>query len=319
MTFSTAAQLDEADRQRALDALHIVGSLPEPAYEDIVKVAAAVCGTPMALVTLIDRDQQWFKARTGLDGTHTERNVAVCDHAIRQPDKLMEIGDLTQDARFADNPVLKEIGARFYAGMPLVTERGAAVGSVCVVDVNPRALNTTQREALQALARLTMTLMEARSREREQQVTSILEQAVAEHPAADPTSATVDAAGSYSVVILELQDMAGLAQRLGDRALDRHLQQLDQALERCLQPERGDSVNRVTGSGEFIAVLGSADATDTVARFDQVAREAKLSQGSLLLLGAASTTQGEATTAVFLRADQALSVAKSVRQPPALG
>ena len=297
--------IDEAERQRALDALHIVGSLPEPAYDDIVKVAAAVCGTPMALVTLIDRDRQWFKARTGLDGIQTERNVAVCDHAIRQPNQLMEVGDLTQDARFADNPVLKDIGARFYAGMPLVTESGAAVGSVCVVDLNPRELNATQREALQALARLTMTLMESRSREREQQVASIIDHAVA----SDAGTAGSNA-GAYSVVILELQDLSALAQRLGERGLDRQLQQLDQALEQCLKPDRGDSINRVTGSGEFIAVLGSDDAGETLAAFEQVARGVEQGVGAQLLLGAASTRSGEATTAVFLRADQALSAAK---------
>jgi GGDEF domain-containing protein len=305
MTPSTTAAFDETERQRALDALHIVGSLPEPAYDDIVKVAAAVCGTPMALVTLIDRDRQWFKARTGLEGVQTERNVAVCDHAIRQPTELMEVGDLTLDARFADNPVLKDIGARFYAGMPLVTEDGAAVGSVCVVDLNPRQLNATQREALQALARITMNLMEGRSREREQQVAAILEHGVAEETAAAP-----DAAGSYTVVILELQDLSAAAQRLGERGLDRHLQQLDQALEQCLQPERGDSINRVTGSGEFITVLGSAEAGDTLAKLEQVARDTQQSVGVALLLGAASTHTAEATTAVFLRADQALSAAK---------
>lgn len=297
--------IDEAERQRALDALHIVGSLPEPAYDDIVKVAAAVCGTPMALVTLIDRDRQWFKARTGLDGIQTERNVAVCDHAIRQPTQLMEVGDLTQDARFADNPVLKDLGARFYAGMPLVTESGAAVGSVCVVDLNPRQLNPTQREALQALARLTMTLMESRSREREQQVAAIIDQAVA-----SDASTAAKGAGAYTVVILELQDLSALAQRLGERGLERQLQQLDQILERCLQPERGDSINRVTGSGEFIAVLGSDDARETLAAFEQVAREVEQGVGAPFLLGAACTRSGEATTAVFMRADEALSAAK---------
>lgn len=303
MTPSTP--VDETQRQRALDALHIVGSLPEPAYDDIVKVAAAVCGTPMALVTLIDRDRQWFKARTGLEGVQTERNVAVCDHAIRQPTQLMEVGDLSQDARFADNPVLKDLGARFYAGMPLVTESGAAVGSVCVVDLNPRELSPTQREALQALARLTMTLMEGRSREREQQVAAILDHGVAEEAAIAP-----GAAGAYSVVILELQNLSELAQRLGERTLDRQLQQLDHALEQCLDTARGDSINRVTGSGEFIAVLGSDQVDDTVEKLQQVARETSQSLGSPLLLGTASTSTGEATTAVFLRADQALSTAK---------
>lgn len=300
-----STRIDETERQRALDALHIVGSLPEPAYDDIVKVAAAVCGTPMALVTLIDRDRQWFKARTGLDGIQTERNVAVCDHAIRQPDQLMEVGDLNQDARFADNPVLKDLGARFYAGMPLVTESGAAVGSVCVVDVNPRELNPTQREALQALARLTMTLMESRSREREQQVAAIID-----HAGAGETSTAADGGGAYTVVILELQDLSALAQRLGERALDRQLQQLDQVLERCLQPERGDSINRVTGSGEFVAVLARGDGNKTVAKFEQVARDVSQSIGAALLLGTASTQTAEPATTVFLRADQALSAAK---------
>lgn len=305
MTQSIAPAANEAERQRALDALHIVGSLPEPAYDDIVKVAAAVCGTPMALVTLIDRDRQWFKARTGLEGVQTERNMAVCDHAIRQPKELMEVGDLSSDTRFAQNPLLKDIGARFYAGMPLVTDDGAAVGAVCVLDLNPRELNQTQREALQALARLTMTLMESRGREREQQVAAILDHGVAEETAGAP-----DAAGSYTVVILELQDLSELAQRLGERTLDRQLQQLDQALEHCLQPHRGDSINRVTGSGEFIAVLGSDHADDTVEKLQQVARATSQSLGTPLLLGAASTSTGEATTAVFLRADQALSAAK---------
>ncbi len=308
MSLSTTPSFDEAERQRALDALHIVGSLPEPAYDDIVKVAAAVCGTPMALVTLIDRDRQWFKARTGLDGQQTDRNVAVCDHAIRQPTELMEIGDLNADVRFADNPVLNEIGARFYAGMPLVTETGAAVGSVCVVDVNPRELNTTQREALQALARLTMTLMEGRSRERGQQVASILEQGIADEAAAAP-----DSAGSYTVVILELQDLGALAQRVGERTLDRHLQQLDQALEQSLQPERGDSINRVTGSGEFIAVLGSDAVDETLAKFRAVAEDIASRTGAVLLLGAASTNTGESNNVVFLRADRALSAAKDAQ------
>ncbi len=305
MSLSATATLDESERQRALDALHIVGSLPEPAYDDIVKVAAAVCGTPMALLTLIDRDRQWFKARTGVEGLQTERNLAVCDHAIRQPNELLEVGDLSSDARFAHNPLLQDLGARFYAGMPLVTDEGAAVGAVCVLDMNPRELNPTQREALQALARLTMTLMEGRGREREQQVAEILDKGVAEEAAAAP-----DAAGAYSVVILEVQDLTELTQRLGERTLERQLQHLDQSLEQCLQPQRGDSINRVSGSGEFIAVLGSSDVEETLTRFKQVAREANQNAGATLLLGAASTSTGESTTAVFLRADQALSAAK---------
>lgn len=305
MSLSTTPRLDEAERQRALDALHVVGTLPEPAYEDIVQVAAAVCGAPMALVTLLDRETQWFKASTGVDGHHSARNVAVCDHAIRQPDELFEIGDLSKDSRFIDNPLLEGINARFYAGMPLVTGTGAALGSVCVLDTTPRELNDTQRDALRALARLTINLVESRSREREQQVATILEQAVTVEDAPAPTSG-----GDYSVVILELQQLDEVARRVGERTLDRQLTQLDQALEQCLQLERGDSINRVTGSGEFIAVLGTDEPADTLARIQLAAEPITAALGTRLLLGAASTSTGESNNVLFLRADQALSQAK---------
>lgn len=305
MSLSPAPVLDEAERQRALDALHIVGSLSEPAYDDIVKIAAAVCGTPMALITLIDRDRQWFKASTGVDGFQTERNVAVCDHAIRQPTMLMEVDDLNLDARFADNPVIKEIGARFYAGMPLVTEEGAALGSVCVVDLNPRSLNASQRDALQALARLTVNLMESRSRERERAVIAILDKGVPE-----ALSAPQDNTGAYTIAILELQDPCELSDRLGERGLERQLNQLDAALEQCLLPARGDSINRVTGSGEFVAVLGSHDANETLAALAKVASDVLANLGKPMLMGSAVSIAGESTNGVFLRADQALSAAK---------
>ncbi len=305
MSLSTTPALNEADRQRALDALHVVGTLPEPAYDDIVQVAAAVCGTPMALVTLLDRETQWFKASTGVDGHHSARNVAVCDHAIRQPDQLFEVEDLSKDSRFAENPLLQGIDARFYAGMPLVTDTGAALGSVCVLDTTPRELNETQRDALKALARLTITLVESRSREREQQVATILEQAVTVEDAPAPTSG-----GDYSVVILELQQLDDVSRRVGERTLDRQLTQLDQALEQCLQLERGDSINRVTGSGEFIAVLGTDKPEETLERFERAAEAVTTALGTRLLIGAGTTSTGESNNVLFLRADRALSEAK---------
>ena len=249
-----------------------------------------------------------FRSRIGVDGTETDRDVAVCDHAIRQPEQLLEVGDLKQDSRFVDNPVLNEMGARFYAGMPLVTREGAAVGSVCVVDLTPRSLSAEQREALQALARLTMNLMEARSREREQEVATILEQS----PLVEAAHATTGTA--CTVVILELQDLAALAEQMGERSLERQLQQLDVALEQCLDATRGDSINRVTGSGEFIAVLGSDQASDTLAALQAVADDASSRLARPLLLGAAGGTGEESTSAVFLRADRELSARKDAQR-----
>jgi len=297
------SSVDEGQRQRALDALHIVGSLPEPEYDDIVTVAAAVCGTPMALVSLIDRDRQWFKARSGVEGRQSERNLAVCDHAIRQPTQLMEVDDLAADTRFADNPLIKDLGARFYAGMPLVTEQGAAIGSLCVIDVAPRALDAAQREALKALARVTMSLMENRSRQRRQEVAAIIDHGTPAQPTDEPGN-------RRTIVLLEIQDLAELSERLGERVLDRKLQQLDQTLEACMTADHGDSINRVTGSGEFVAVLHGDDVTGTLSMLEKAAADASSLLGSPLLIGTTTTSGKEPIHTAFLRAEAALSAAK---------
>ena len=182
-----AMPLDETARQRALDALHIVDTLPEGAYDDVVRVAAAVCHTPIALLTLLDRDRQWFKAAVGVERRETSRDLAVCEVAIHTPDRLMEVQDLQQDARFAAFPMVAAGAARFYAGMPLVTDAGAAIGTVCVVDHEPRQLDDTQRDALAALARITMRLLDARLHDRDAEIARAMEAAL---PEAQPAAST---------------------------------------------------------------------------------------------------------------------------------
>jgi PAS domain S-box-containing protein len=129
-----------------------------------VKVAAQVCGTPVALISLVDERRQWFKACVGFDGvTELPREIAFCDHTIRQRSPLI-IEDATQDPRFADNPLVTgPAGLRFYAGVPLWTQDGYCLGALCVVDKIPHSLNQGQVGALQALARQTVTALELRS------------------------------------------------------------------------------------------------------------------------------------------------------------
>jgi GAF domain-containing protein len=303
---SSLPSFDETARQHALDAMHVVDSLPEGAYDDVVRIAAAVCGTPIALVSLLDRDRQWFKARVGLDTSQTPRDIAVCDHAIRAPETLFEIHDLQHDARFKDNPLVTgELGARFYAGMPLVTPTGQPIGTVCVLDTTPRELSNDQREALKALSRITMTLLESRGQAHSLAVASMLQAAVAkvEAPAA--------AQSGYTVAILEIQDLAGAAQRLGERALDRALAQLDQQLAGALRDGRGDTLDRVTGSGEFIAVLQGAQTDTALSSLREQAIEHAARLGLAMLVGAANAdSASESPDRVFLRADAALSAAK---------
>jgi signal transduction histidine kinase len=153
---------NETDRLSALYALDILDSAPEQDFDDIVALAANVCGTPMSLVTLVDTDRQWFKARVGTDLTETSRDLSFCAHAILGKD-LLVVPDASKDARFADNPTVDmEGGIRFYAGAPLITSDGYALGTLCVIDNQSRNVDIEQLQALRALARQVTSQIELR-------------------------------------------------------------------------------------------------------------------------------------------------------------
>lgn len=154
---------DEAARLAALYSYDILDTPPEQAFDDLALLASAICQTPIAAVTLIDEHRQWFKAAIGIDGSETPRHAAFCAHTIQQ-DELLIVEDATRDPRFADNPsVLSDPPhIRFYAGAPLVTAEGHALGSLCVVDRVPRQLTTQQGQALAALGRQVATQIEMR-------------------------------------------------------------------------------------------------------------------------------------------------------------
>jgi len=149
---STPPNSNEAARQKALDSYGILDTPPDAVLDCITQAAKDLCDTPVALISLVDSSRQWFKSAVGLSVSETPRDVAFCSHAIQKPDEIMEIEDATQDARFANNPLVTgEPGIRFYAGKPLVTADGFALGTLCVIDYKPRRLTTTQRNALSRL------------------------------------------------------------------------------------------------------------------------------------------------------------------------
>ena len=153
----------EQERLDALIQLQILDTLPEQAYDDIVGLASCLCSTPIALVSLIDVDRQWFKACFGMVGGQTPREHSFCAHAIKSPDEIFEISDALLDARFRDNPLVTgEPHIRFYAGAPIVLQNGQAMGALCVIDRTPRILSAVQRSHLKALARQTAALLDAR-------------------------------------------------------------------------------------------------------------------------------------------------------------
>jgi len=160
---TAAIPADEAKRVAALRALEVLDSEPESEFDALVNAAAAVCGVPISLVSLIDTDRQWFKANLGLEGaTQTARDIAFCAHAILQ-DGVFEVQDASRDERFADNPlVTSEPDIRFYAGAPVRLSSGDCIGTLCVIDHEPRQLNGRQREVLRCLAHATARAMEGR-------------------------------------------------------------------------------------------------------------------------------------------------------------
>ncbi len=150
---------------RRLTDLHeyqILDSSPEKEFDDIVNLASQICDTSISLITLLDFDRQWFKAKVGLEIEETKRNIAFCSHAIQQPE-IMIVPDATQDERFVSNPLVTENpNIRFYAGVPLTTPQGNILGTLCVIDSEPKQLTEQQKFALETLAKQVVNQLELR-------------------------------------------------------------------------------------------------------------------------------------------------------------
>jgi two-component system NtrC family sensor kinase len=154
--------VNEPDRLQALLNYHILDTEAEQNFDDLTKLASHVCGTPIALVSLIDADRQWFKSRVGLDARQTPREFAFCAHTIMDEQPLV-VADPRSDERFKNNPlVLGDPKIRFCAGAPLQTPHGHNIGTLCVIDQVARQLTPEQIEALKALARQVVSQLELR-------------------------------------------------------------------------------------------------------------------------------------------------------------
>lgn len=153
----------EDERALSLEHLGVLDSAPEKEFDDIVMIASTLCDVPVSLVSLVDRERQWFKACVGLDVRETHRDLAFCAHAILAPADVLIVEDAKLDSRFQNSAlVLGPPHIRFYAGAPIIDDAGHALGTVCVIDTKPRTLTEQQRTALLALARQTSSLLQLR-------------------------------------------------------------------------------------------------------------------------------------------------------------
>jgi len=159
---------NEKERLEVLKNYNILDSLPEEEYDAITKIASSICNTSMSLVSLIDKDRQWFKSTHGIEVSETPREISFCAHSILEPNELLIVNDARKDKRFFDNPLtVNAPNVIFYAGAPLNSSEGFPLGTLCVIDDKPHELNESQRESLLLLSKQVVSLLELRKKNEE--------------------------------------------------------------------------------------------------------------------------------------------------------
>ncbi|AIM60615.1 GAF domain-containing protein [Cellulophaga sp. RHA_52] len=155
--------IKERERLDSLQSYSILDSLPESDYDNITAIAAEICNMPMAMITLIDKDRQWFKSSYGIDVNEMDRQISFCGHAIHENGQVFMVPNTSEDERFHDNPLVTgDTHVMFYAGVPFTTEEGLPLGTLCVVDQKPNTLTEHQQKSLQALSKQVMNLLSLR-------------------------------------------------------------------------------------------------------------------------------------------------------------
>jgi diguanylate cyclase (GGDEF)-like protein len=256
----------EADRQRTLEEFHVLDGPSDEDLDRLTRLASQMLGLPIALISLVDRDRQWFLSRVGLEATETPRDVAFCAHAICG-DGVMVVADAREDTRFRDNPLVT--GAphiRFYAGAPLQSREGHRLGTLCVIGREPRRLTGDERQLLEDLAGLVMQHLEGQRSSWRCPLTGLLNRRPFFEEGEREVARTRQQDAPLSLVILDLDAFAGVNERFGRPFGDRVLREMGRTVaEEC----RATDLTGRVANDEFAILMPGTDlgtARDIAAR-----------------------------------------------------
>ncbi len=312
---------NEAMRLQSLQEYDILDTLSEQSYNDVTLLASIVCQTPIALISFVDRDRQWFKAHLGLDVAQTSRDFSFCAHAILQPEQILTVPDARSDARFRDNPLVTgHPHIQFYSGAPLVAPNGQPLGTICALDYAPNKLTWRQEEALRALSRQVVTLLEFRRQSHTDELTKLKNRRAFDERLQKEIESAARHFQPLSLLMLDVDRFKAVNDEFGHSTGDVLLQDVAQTLHETARAS--DFVAR-HGGEEFAVLLPETDtegALTMAERFRQSieqmfshARPISVSVGVATLHFGANNfhnNENDLGTALFHAADKALYKAK---------
>jgi diguanylate cyclase (GGDEF)-like protein len=315
---------NEPQRLRAVRAYKVLDTEPELEFDALTRVAAHAFAMPIALVAIMDSDRLWFKSKLGLDVPQLDRKIAFCAHAIMQPTDALVIEDLRADHRFVDNPLVTgEPHIRFYAGAPIVDSGHHALGTIAVIDAQPRIFNAAQRSALMDLSTLVMTALQARRRALDLEhlamtdhLTGIASRAKCEIAIESELRQGSQSEQQLAVLLMDLNGFKYVNDTFGHAAGDAVLCEVARRLSGLVR--HGDTLARL-GGDEFALVVRDGDARTVAALAARISnlvrRPIVLSDGSTVRVGisvgsASCTSAISSAEALLGQADEALYRAK---------
>jgi diguanylate cyclase (GGDEF)-like protein len=310
---------NEALRVSVLHRYDILDTLAEQAYDDIVFLASQICDVPIALISLIDSDRQWFKARYGIDATETPRDQSFCAHAILDPEQPLVVNDALEDMRFCDNPlVLESPKIRFYAGAPLISPTGEALGTVCVIDSKPRELSEQQVKALQALSRQVSALLEMRRLVAELEMlsttdglTGLRNRRAFDEKLLDEHQRSARSSQPFSLLLIDVDNFKSYNDQFGHQAGDAVLEEVARILQYTV---RNYDMAARYGGEEFGVILPNTEKSGALELAERIRRAIEraewVNRKVTVSIGVATLSFGQSIPVLIEEADRALYTAK---------